>query len=133
MATSSTKSDFNIQKLRGVENYHTWCFAMQNYFEMKKWHKCIQKSDEDATVPKEDNADLLLESKSTLALSVEPELYVHIINCKSAFEIWEKFKNLYEDRGLLRKITLLRALISIRLEKCDNMQNYIDEITSISC
>lgn len=39
---------------------------------------------------------------------------------------------IYEDKGLLRKIGLLRSLISVRLEKMNSMQAYVNEIVSTS-
>lgn len=127
------KSDFSVEKLKGSENYHNWVFAMENYIEMKKLSDCLKpKDDTHPNDPKEENADKLSSAKSIIALSVEPDLYVHIRGCKSALAIWKTFQNLFEDRGLLRKIGLLRALISVRLENCDSMQKYINEITTTS-
>lgn len=34
-------NDFNIEKLKGSDNYHTWKFAMNNYLEMNDLEKCI--------------------------------------------------------------------------------------------
>lgn len=66
--------------------------------------------------------------KALLCLSVEPSVYVHIQKCGSALEIWKKLKELYEDKGLTRKIGILRGLISTRLDDSDGMQNDIDKI-----
>lgn len=102
----SAKSEFAIEKLRGSENYHNWVFAMQNYIEMKKLSDClVQKSEQHPDTPKEENADKLSSAKSIIALSVEPDLYVHIRSCGSALAMWKVFQRLY-DRGLLRNIGL---------------------------
>lgn len=131
MDNMTGKSDFSVEKLKGSENYHNWVFAMENYIEMKKLSNCLKpKDDAHPNEPLEENADKLSTAKSIIALSVEPDLYVHIRGCKSALAIWKTLQNMFEDRGLLRKIGLLRSLISVRLENCDNMQKYITEITS---
>lgn len=65
-------------------------------------------------------------------LSVETHIFAHIQNANTAFQIWTILKSLYEDKGLTRKIGLLRTLISVRLDDCDNMQEYIDQIVSTS-
>lgn len=127
----SAKSEFAIEKLRGSENYHNWVFAMQNYIEMKKLLDClVPQDDQHPETPKEGNADKLSSAKSIIALSVEPDLYVHIRSCGSALAMWKVFQRLYEDRGLLRKIGLLKTLMSIKLENCENMQTYIGQITA---
>lgn len=128
---NSMKSEFSIEKLNGSANYHNYLFAMQNFVEMKKLSDClVPKDDEHPDIPKEENTDKLSSAKSMIALSVEPDLYVHIRSCVSALAMWRVFQKLYEDRGLLRKIGLLKTLMSIKLENCDNMQTYIGQITS---
>lgn len=130
-----SRSDFSVDKLKGSENYHDWAFAMTNYLTMKGWSKCIQVrvsnvagASASAEVAAETDETKLNQSKACLALSVETSLFVHIRDCESALKIWKRFQQLYEDRGLLRKIGLLRTLISLRLDESDGMQQYIDNI-----
>lgn len=114
--------DFDIEKLKGQVNYHNWCFAMKNYLQFKGLSDCIKDP------PTEDNDNKLSNCKALLALSVEPCLYNHISNCNSAVQIWQTLQNLFEEKGLTRKIGILRNLITSRLEDCDSMQSYIDRI-----
>lgn len=65
-------------------------------------------------------------------LSVQSQLYVHIQKCDTALNVWESLQKLYDDRGLSRKISLLKQLIQSRLEECDGMQDYIDRIIGTS-
>lgn len=65
-------------------------------------------------------------------LSVDPSLFVHIQSCNNASEIWKTLKNLFAEKGLSRKITLLRNLIEVRLQNCESMQEYVDSIASYS-
>lgn len=119
--------DFDITKLKGSENFHIWKFAIEAMFEFKGFGDTIvEKSVELPTVPKEDDPTKLTQAGALLKLSVEPHIYAHIQTCTSALDIWKRLKTMYEDRGLLRKVTLLRELISIRLEDCDGMQSYVD-------
>lgn len=67
-----------------------------------------------------------------LSLSVESSIFVHIQSATTAKEIWDTLKRLYEDKGLISKIGLLRQLISIRLDDCAGMQEYVDLITNTS-
>lgn len=114
--------DFDFEKLKGSENYHTWAFAAKNVLAYKGLENCIS---DPVTETKEDK---LRNCKALLCLSVDSSIYAHIIDCATAEEIWKKLKNLYEDKGLSRKIGLLRNLISTRLEDCSNMQEYTDKI-----
>lgn len=119
------KNDFDIEKLKGVENYHTWSFAVENYLAMNQLEDCI-KVENDVVIEKDSKK--LTQAKARLVLSVDKTVYVHIRNCASALEIWNTLKKLYEDKGLMRKIGLLRTLISVRLENSNNMKSYVEEI-----
>lgn len=79
--------DFDIEKLKGNENYHTWRFAISNLLEFKGLLKCID------TPVTEKNEEKLSNCKTVLALSVEKHIYVHIQKCKTANEIWLTLKN----------------------------------------
>lgn len=122
-------ADFTIERLKGASNYHNWTFAMENFLEAKGLGDSITPMKDDTTKPKETDADKLNKAKGFLVVGVDSQLYVHIRQYKSAFDMWNKLKSMYEDRGLVRKIGLLRNLISMRLDSSDSMQTYIDQIT----
>lgn len=132
-ATSST-SNFSardvssIQKLNGSENYQTWAFAMRAIFELNKIDDTIKCDDSGACVDK--STDNLKSARALMVLCIDPTLYVHITACTSALEIWQKLQCMYEDKGLSRKITLLRTLITTNLQNCASMDSYISEIIS---
>lgn len=83
--------ELTIEKLRDAENYHTWSFAVKNLLALRGFEKCIEEEDT------ETNAGKLISCKATISLTVEPNLYVHIMNCPSALEIWKVFKQLYDE------------------------------------
>ena len=116
---------YNISKLIGG-NYHQWRFAIINVLEMSKLDKYIRDDYE----PKPEEADEARKAKNLLVLNIDASLYNYIEGCSSAVQIWIKLKTLYDEKGLNRKIGLLRSLISVRLEACTSMQAYVDEIMS---
>lgn len=129
--------DFDIQKLKGSENYHTWQFAMQNLLAFNGYSKCIQtvkvaavNDEPEAIACAEANAEKREKAKAMIVLAVDQSIYVHINKCSDALSTWQTLQKLYEDNGLSRKIGLLRSLIQCRLEDCDNMQDFIDKIKS---
>lgn len=120
--------DFNIEKLKGNENYHTWCFSISNFLDYKGLRASLTSSTATADL----TATKLAEAKAILSLSVEKSVVVHIRDCTSAKAIWDKLKERYEDKGLSRKIGLLRKLISVRFEDKNDMQSYVDEVMECS-
>lgn len=124
--------DFEIVKLKGSENFHTWKFAIENLLMYKQLEKTIEASEDDPEEAIEKNAQKLAQAKCTINLSVEENLYVHISGANSALETMNILKKLYEDRGLGRRITLLRELISVRLDESESIQSYIESIKTTS-
>lgn len=125
-----SKSEFFVDRLKGSENYYDWCFAMENYLEAKQLGDTIIPLKSDKKTPIETDEEKLRKAKAFLVMGVEPSHYVHIRECKTAMEIWNKFKVLYEDRGIVRRINLLINFLNVRLESSGSMQTYIDNITS---
>lgn len=120
----SEKTIINIEKLKGSENYHTWQFAMRSVLEFSDLDACIllgNNCEKDATK--------LKKAKAKIVLCTDESLFVHIQSLSTAAEIWKKFKDLFEEHGLTRKIGLLRKLIGIRLENCNSMSEYVSEVT----
>lgn len=112
-----------IEKLKGNENYHTWQFALRNLLELNDYAKCIETG-----TGAESDENKLRKAKARIELSLAPSVYVHVENSRSAAETWKKLKDMYQDRGLSRRISLLRKLVTIRLENCDSMNEYISQI-----
>lgn len=114
-----SKKQIDIEKLRGSANYHTWCFAMENVLIFNGYEKCII---EDET-KRETSADKLKNCKAILSLNVDSSLYIHIQKCTTAYEVWKKLKDLFDDKGLARKIKLLRSLTKSKLDDFTGMQD----------
>lgn len=125
-----TSKDFSVEKLKGSENFHEWAFAMESYLAIKSYGDCIVADTTDTNAAKEKDAVKLAQAKGVLVLSIETSLYPHIRLCKSAIEIWKKIHNLFEDRGLMRRIGLLEKLVTNKLEDCESMTTYIGNIMS---
>lgn len=66
----------------------------------------------------------MAKAKANLILTIDPTLYVHVKDTTRATDVWMKMKSLYEDTRYVRKIGLLRTLISLRLENCNSTENY---------
>lgn len=47
-----SRLDFDVVKLKGNENYHTWKFAMMNYLEFKELDKTIESEEAETNAKK---------------------------------------------------------------------------------
>ncbi|XP_046814136.1 uncharacterized protein LOC124422138 [Vespa crabro] len=50
--------------------------------------------------------------------------------CATVKEVWEKLQTTFEDSGLTRKVSLLRTLVIIQLQKCRDVEEYVNIITT---
>lgn len=125
MASSSFLS--NVPKLKGRENYDDWAFAAENMLVLEDADKYLMQ---EGDAVKSSTADARARAK--LILTIDSSLFVHIKETKTTKELWTKLKSLFDDSGFSRRITLLRHLISIRLENYDNMTNYVTQMVETS-
>ena len=63
-----------------------------------------------------------------ITLMIDPENYGHIAAAKSAKEAWDALMSAYEDKGLTRKVGLLKQLVNIKLQNHSSVQEYIKEL-----
>lgn len=119
----------NVPKLKGKENYDDWAFAAANLLVLEGMCDYIKKE-----IPDSDTVGVSLDAKAKakLILTIDTSLYVHIKEAKTTKELWMKLKALFDDSGFSRRITLLRHLISIRLESCETMTSYVTQIVETS-
>lgn len=122
---SSTNTMALIEKLTGRENYPTWRFAVKTYLEHEDLWQCVTA--EERVDPKLDT-----KAKSKIILLVHPINYVHIQEAKSAKEVWNNLSRAFDDKGLTRKVGLLRDLITTTLESCQSIEDYVNKIKYIN-
>lgn len=69
---------------------------------------------------------------SRIILSLDKSNYPHVMQAKTAFEAWTALEKAFEDKGLHRRLRLLRSLCSVKLENFSNMEEYVNEIMALS-
>lgn len=109
----------NVPKLKGRENYDDWAFAVENFLILEG----VDLSTKNALDEQSDK-----KARAKMILTIDPSLYVHIKNEQTVRSVWIKLKSLFDDSGFTRKISLLRNLISIRLETCESMTSYVTQL-----
>lgn len=95
-------------------------FAVENVFVLEGLSKCIDSSETDTTTIAKANAELIL--------TIDPSLVPHVKDAAPAQAVWANLKKLHDDSGFMRKIGLLRTLISARLENHESMEAYINQV-----
>lgn len=114
----------SIEKLKGRENYSSWKFSMENYLALEDLSKCVTGEEDDA----KKNA----KAKAAISLSIDKMNFVHIKSAKTVKEVWDNLKATFEDKGAVRKVTLMRRIVNTKLDSCESMDVYVSEIISTS-
>jgi len=109
-----------IEKLKGRENFNTWKFAMQIYLEHEDLWKCVEGTETDERK--------IIRARAKIVLSLDSVNYIHVQTTKTAQEAWNNLCKAFDDSGLTRRVGLLRALITTRLENCDSIDDYVNHV-----
>lgn len=126
MATGINTSSLVMDKLKGIENYNSWKFMMKMVLIHEDLWDFVEKES-----TKAEHVKKVQKALARIALSVQPAAFAHVRSAKTAHEAWTNLQKAYEDRGLCRRLTLLRALFNTKLEN-QSMESYINKIVEIS-
>ncbi|KAJ8884750.1 hypothetical protein PR048_010946 [Dryococelus australis] len=67
---------------------------------------------------------------SNVTLCINPINFSHLKVVKMAKEAWQQLKNAFEDSGHTMRVGLLRTLVTMRLENCRSVDEYVENIIS---
>lgn len=115
-----------IPKLKGRDNYATWCFAVKAYLEHEDLWSIVVSPVDGAADPNKISHDT--KAKSKLILMIDPQLYVHVQEAKNAHEVWRNLSKAFDDSGLSRRVGLLKELINTHLDSCSDIEDYVNKI-----
>lgn len=130
--SQSSSSAPSFEKLRGSENYCDWSFAMKMLLRHEDLWLSIDGYPEGDTTTEAVKNKKEQKTLTKICLMIQPCCYPHVRQCEKAIDAWNNLKAAYEDKGLNRRITLLRTLCSIRLENFSKMEDYVNEFMTIS-
>lgn len=123
-------ANFNpsFPKLKGREDYQWWKVSAQAILEMDGlWDIVIGK---EAETDESKVAIMDRKAKARIILMVETVNFVHFQSETTAKGVWDKLKSAFDDTGLMRRVGLLRTLITTKLDECDNMEDFVNKIIS---
>lgn len=124
---STTSGGLPDSKHLNGQNYAEWKFQMKNFLIDAGLWNCIEPSEVG-----EVNTELDQRALAKICLSIKPSVAAEIKKAKSAKEAWDKLKEVYEDKGVVRRIGLYTSLFRTRFEEFSTMDSYISHIVSIA-
>lgn len=120
----------NIEKLKGRQNYSDWKFQMTALLKLDGLWGYVtgQVVEPDQTVKTRQEEKTL----SKLILSLDKSTFPHVMQATTAREAWTALEKAFEDKGLHRRLKLLRSLCSAKLSNYKNMEDYVNDIMAMS-
>ncbi|KOB77348.1 Retrovirus-related Pol polyprotein from transposon TNT 1-94, partial [Operophtera brumata] len=112
----------HVKKLEGVSNYNSWKFQMKMVLTLEGLWSCIGSADSQTDTSRDQKA------LARICLSVKAACHQHVRHCVKAKEAWDKLANTFEDKGLYRRVLLLRQLHHTDYSQFSSMTDYIDRI-----
>lgn len=120
----------SIEKLRGIENYSTWKFCMKMILIHEDLWETIDG--EPKIVQSEEDKKKTQKALARICLSVQTSAFPHVRNARDAREAWNNLSKAYEDKGLCRRLGLLRTLFNTKLAGHDSMESYLAKLQELS-
>lgn len=114
------------------DNYRTWKFVMKMLLIQRELWDYVNGT---VTLQADATAEQKVRHKSkdekalsTIALSIEADQQVHIVNCETARQTWLVLEEIYEPKSRQRIMQLKRQFVRIRLKDDENMESYVSRL-----
>lgn len=116
-----------MEKLEGASNYHSWKFTLKMMMTLEGLWDLLERNDPVT------GSDVARDQRALarLCLTIKPSLYQYVREAKTASEAWKKLSDVFEDRGLYRRVLLLRQLHRIDFKDFLSMSDYIEKVMSL--
>lgn len=92
-----------------------------------RWSKLTGKSEEEERFKNKESKAL-----ATIALGIEPEHQVHILDCTKASDAWEALQKIFESKSRARILQLKKQMLTIKLKPNETMNSYLARLKTCS-
>lgn len=137
-----------IAHLKGAKNWASWKFQVPSSILLNAsgaWSVVNSETIRPVAVPNSDTmamttyereAAAWLKSdrigQKTIGTSVGPQALLHIINCETAAEMWNKLKSVYEQKSKVNIHMLQQMWYSAKMSPTDIVASYIAKLKDIA-
>lgn len=113
----------HFERLEGASNYLNWKFITKMILTLEGQWGVIEGSEVDEVKDKR--------AFARICISLKPTLLQYVRTCKSAKEAWDRLAQTFEDKGLFRRVSLLKQLHQIQFSNFSSMSEYIEKVSTI--
>ncbi|XP_073841217.1 uncharacterized protein [Musca autumnalis] len=116
---------YSIEKL-DEQNYYAWCIQMKSVLIHSGLWKVVSTKDVKAEEFQVQDEKAL----ATLILCVKASQLNHIKSCKTSAEAWKRLEEVHRPSGPVRKVSLYKKLLNLRMADGENMQQFLNEFSN---
>lgn len=121
-ASNNTLHSGLTEKLEGAANYSSWKFSIKMALILDGVWDQIDAADDAIDTTRNQRA------LARICLSLKSSLYQYVREAKTAKEAWKNLSDVFENKGLYRRILLLRQLHNVKYTMYSDMNEYISAI-----
>lgn len=119
-------SNMSFERLQGVDNYQTWKFAMRMALVLENLWDCVIATSEQTVDTARDGRAL-----ARICLGIKPCCYQYVRDINTSKKAWDTLSSIFEDKGLYRRVLLLRQLHKTELSQFASMSQYIESVMGL--
>lgn len=126
-------SGFQIEKLN-PENYASWSIQMRSLLITQDYWDVIETQLNAAASQEEKSAWKIRDNKALamITLSVNKSELIHIKECKSSNQAWNKLESIYRANNPARKVNLFKQLVRFRFASNEKYSVQINKFCSLA-
>ena len=135
---SKTRNSYNIQPLKGAEDYEIWSIRVHALLAGNGLASYVTIPNHGMEAVIEGQQPVLLsnegqKAKSIILLNLTDGPLIQIRHIQHPYDIWEALRNLYASKGFSNDFYLCKEFFNTTLESCEGkMEAYINKIKRIS-
>lgn len=128
----------HIEKLKGRENWELWKFQATIILQAKGAFTVATGKYKKPTVTKpeevEEETEWLkkdAEAKKLIITTVERATLVHIMDCSTSADMWQKLTTIYGSDGTDKKCTLMREFFAAQYQRGTPIMTHVSQLQNI--
>lgn len=124
---------FQIDKL-GESNYDVWSMTMQSVLVTSDLWDIVSG---DSVKPEAAPDSMRWEktdkkARACIILNVKPSQLLHIKNCVTSLQTWNKLKEVHMPDGPIQQVQLYQKLLRLRMQQGDSVLDYVNSFVEIT-
>lgn len=131
MSKPLTEDTANVEKLADTENFQIWKFQVEIVLRAHELYEVVTEETAEvgrtAAWKKKD-----AQAQKIIVTTVDKKSMMHLLDCKTANEMWIKICTIYERDNEQQKCSLLQTFYSLTCDRNTDIASHISDLKNIA-